>query len=136
MLLTKYVTLGKSHTRAFAPHLQGQGISQHLTAKVVREYLSYIFTICQFIIIINNVTNYIPMMLLSSQTSFTHSYSVLSSLGMLNRFGPQRCMCLNAWPLGSVTIGRCDIVRGSVSCQGFIAVKRHHGHDNKTFYCL
>ena len=29
--------------------------------------------------------------------------------GGLNRFGPHRLMCLNAWPTGSGTIRRCGL---------------------------
>jgi len=38
--------------------------------------------------------------------------------GGLNRSGPQRLMCLNAWPIGSGTIRRCGLVRGNVSLCG------------------
>jgi hypothetical protein len=34
--------------------------------------------------------------------------------GGLNRFGPHRLMCLNAWPTGSSTIRRCGLVGISV----------------------
>ena len=33
----------------------------------------------------------------------------------LNRYSPQRLMCLNAWPIGSDTIRRYGLVGGSVS---------------------
>ena len=32
----------------------------------------------------------------------------------LDTYGPHRFMCLNAWPIGSGTIGRCGLVGGSV----------------------
>ena len=35
--------------------------------------------------------------------------------GGLNRYGPHRLMCLNAWPIGRGTIRRCGFVEGSVS---------------------
>jgi hypothetical protein len=35
--------------------------------------------------------------------------------GVLNRNGPRRLICLNAWGIGSGTIRRCDLVGGSVS---------------------
>lgn len=35
--------------------------------------------------------------------------------GGLNRFGPHRLMCLNAWPTGSGTIRRCVLVGVGVS---------------------
>jgi hypothetical protein len=34
----------------------------------------------------------------------------LSLCGDLNRFGPHRLMCLNAWPIGSGIIRRGDLV--------------------------
>ena len=36
----------------------------------------------------------------------------------LNRYGSHRLLCLNAWPIGSGTIRRCGLVRGSVSLLG------------------
>jgi hypothetical protein len=30
--------------------------------------------------------------------------------GGLNRFGPHRLMCFNAWPMGSGIIWRCGLV--------------------------
>jgi len=34
--------------------------------------------------------------------------------GYWKRNGPQRLMCLNAWPIDSVTIRRCGLLGGSV----------------------
>ena len=35
--------------------------------------------------------------------------------GGLNRYGPHRLMCVNAWPVGSGTIRRCGIAGVSVA---------------------
>ena len=34
--------------------------------------------------------------------------------GGLNRYGPHRLMCANAWPIGSGSIRRCGLVEGSM----------------------
>ena len=34
--------------------------------------------------------------------------------GGLNRFGPHRLLCLNAWPTASDTMRRCDLVEVGV----------------------
>ena len=36
--------------------------------------------------------------------------SCLGYCGGLNRYGPHRLICLNAWPIGSGAVRRCDLV--------------------------
>lgn len=38
--------------------------------------------------------------------------------GGLNRYGPFRLMCLNAWPIRSGAIKRCGLIKGSESLWG------------------
>ena len=47
------------------------------------------------------------------QTS-AYTDSTLELYGGLNRYGPHRLMCLNAWPIGSGTNRRCGLVGESV----------------------
>jgi hypothetical protein len=46
------------------------------------------------------------------------SLSNKAHCGGLNRYGPDRLMCLNAWPIVSGTVRRCGLFGGSVSLWG------------------
>lgn len=41
--------------------------------------------------------------------------SGVTCCGDLNRYGPERLICLNAWPIGSGAIRRCDLVGAGVA---------------------
>ena len=44
--------------------------------------------------------------------------------GALSKYGLHRLMCVNAWPMGSGTIRRCDLVGGTVLLWGW-ALRSH-----------
>ena len=61
--------------------------------------------------------------------NFNNIFFALFYCGGLNKFGPHGHMCLNAWPIGSGNITRCDFVGGSVSlwrwALGSLMLKQH-----------
>lgn len=46
---------------------------------------------------------------------FTYSLFCACVYGGLNRYGPYKLICLNAWPLGSGTVRRCGLSGVSVA---------------------
>ena len=50
----------------------------------------------------------------SFRVGLKFNHIVVGNCGGLKRYGPHRCMCLSASPIGNDTIRRCNITRGSV----------------------